>query len=56
MVCQHVTYEQHCPIEIATKNNYYLEAIRNGKYVLKSYRLFVYSQKPKRPGNSKQRQ
>ena len=49
MVYQH---EKHCLIQIAAKNNY-LEAIRNSKYVLKSYGLFVYCQKTKRPGNSK---
>lgn len=38
------------------KNSNYLEAIRNGKYVLKSYRLFVYSQKSKYPGHSEQGQ
>ena len=50
MVYQH---EKHCLIQIAAKNNNYLEAIRNSKYVLKSYGLFVYCQKTKRPGNSK---
>ena len=38
---------------IKNNNNNYLEAIRNSKYVLKSYGLFVYCQKTKRPGNSK---